>query len=284
MASRVALLLASAAAVASAAYAPAAPAWGPPCSEETACLATPATPRCLPSASSGVGAPCTLDYEFNETSLCSCGAQACTPLPPGNASDPSKLQLLMIGDSISLGLQPFLAAALNATHEVVHAPGNCGNAHWGVLCQSAWLGADPHRWDVVTVNHGLHDLAYPDNEHIALPNYAGLVAQELASLKAALRPGAAVVWMRTTPVPTSPPPECVLIPRRVQADVDAYNAAADAVAAGAGVPTCNLEGVVQGFCGVGYSNCSITQCGGPHFTPAGFALLGAAAAACVVGV
>jgi hypothetical protein len=77
-AARARLLLAAAAA-AGGALAAAAGAWGPPCTAETTCVGT-SFPRCLDSHASGVGASCTLDYEYNETSRCSCGAQACVPL------------------------------------------------------------------------------------------------------------------------------------------------------------------------------------------------------------
>jgi hypothetical protein len=73
----------------------------------------------------------------------------------------------------------------------------------------------------------------------------------------------------------------VLLPGRLEKDVLAYNAAADAVVARhAGVRSCDLHKVITDACGVGYANCSITQCGGPHFTEAGFALLGAKMAQC----
>lgn len=252
--------------------------WGPACSQETTCFGT-AFPRCLDSGADKVGSPCTLDYKFNETSLCSCGVEACVPLNGTNST--SKPQYLVIGDSISLGYLDSLTSSLSSEYEVVHAPGNCDNVNWGVMCLSGWLGANPARWDVVSVNHGLHDLAFPDNEHLALPIYTQLLVKEVALLRALLKPSAKLLWMRTTPVPTNPPPECVLIPGRVQTDVQAYNSAADFVMQLRGVPTCDLEAVINEFCGAGYSNCTIAQCGGPHYTTQGFTMLGDAAAKCV---
>lgn len=80
-AARARLLLAAAAATGGGlAAAAGAGAWGPPCTAETTCVGLSSFPRCLDSHASGVGAPCTLDYEYNETSRCSCGAQACVPL------------------------------------------------------------------------------------------------------------------------------------------------------------------------------------------------------------
>lgn len=63
-----------------------------------------------------------------------------------------------------------------------------------------------------------------------------------------------------------------------------YNAAADAVVAavpGQRVASCDLHGVITAHCGATYASCDIAQCGGPHFTAAGFTMLGDAAAACV---
>jgi hypothetical protein len=174
----------------------------------------------------------------------------------------------------------------------VHAPSFSGandnndNAAWGSRCVAGWLGANASRWDAVTFNFGLHDLAFPDNEHLAVGSYALLVASVTAKLAALLRPDAGVVWNAITPVPTDPPPQCALLPGRLERDVLAYNAAAAAAVAVAGagrVAACDLHAVVDGVCGAGYSACAIAQCGGPHFTEAGFALLGGAVAACVEG-
>ena len=40
----------------------------------------------------------------------------------------------MIGDSVSNGYHAYAVQALNATYEVVHAPGNNGNTNWGKHC------------------------------------------------------------------------------------------------------------------------------------------------------
>ena len=180
-----------------------------------------------------------------------------------------------------------LAQAVAATHEVVHAPSfgggndNNDNAHWLATCLAGWLGADPARWDVVSLNAGAHDYAFPDNEHLSMPHYAAFVDAALATLAAALKPGATVIWARITPVPTDPAPACVLLPGRLETNVLAYNAAADAVVARhTGVRACDLHKVITDACGVGYAACNITQCGGPHFSAAGFQMLGDKMAQC----
>ena len=258
------------------------------CTSEDDCLPYSSTPRCLPAAVKAPPAsPCVLDYAFNTSGWCACAAQpgGCVPLTAPNST--AKKQWLVVGDSISLGYLPPLAAAAHDDFEVVHAPSFAGgsenndNSHWLALCLSGWLGRDPRRWDVVSVNAGAHDYALPDNEHLSIPHYAGFVGAALDALAAALRPDALVLWARITPVPTDPAPACVLLPGRLEKDVLAYNAAADAaVAARARVKSCDLHKAITDVCGVGYSACSIAQCGGPHFTAEGFTLLGQKMAQC----
>jgi len=254
------------------------------CSSDSDCLNNTAAFRCLQAPKGGGGSPCTLDYKYNETGLCACAAQACAPAS-ASAADPSKKQYLVVGDSISQGYFGALGAALGSGWQLVHAPGNNGNANWASRCLQGWLGPDPLRWDAVSYNAGLHDLANPDNEHVALRDYARLLAAVLARLGRATKPNAALLWVDTTPVPTQPPAECVLIPRRVESDVLAYNAAAAGVVASAqaarAVRSCGVHQAVVDHCGAGYATCNISQCKGPHFTEPGFALIANKIASCV---
>lgn len=251
------------------------------CTAEQQCLGT-ATPRCLPNPG---GVPCTLDYGFNTTGLCACGTESCVALTEENTT--SLRQLLVIGDSISLGYIGSLQKALAGEWEVVHAPSFSGsnnnndNANWGNMCVKGWLGSNPSRWDAISVNHGAHDYAFPDNEHIDVGTYPVLLEGEFEQLRS-LAPRAVLVWETITPVPTNPPANCTLIPGRLESNVLTYNAAAaGAVQKTPGMVSCDLHKVITDFCGVGYSTCSITQCGGPHFSPLGFAMLGNASAACI---
>ena len=129
-------------------------------------------------------------------------------------------QYLVIGDSVSMGYFSALEANLS-DWDVVHAPGNNDNTNWGRRCLKGWLGPDPGRWNLVSVNWGLHDLAFPDNEHLDVATYANLLGDILTQLKA-LAPRAKTMWVTTTPVPTDPPNDpssgksCVLIPGRIE--------------------------------------------------------------------
>jgi arylsulfatase B len=261
------------------ACAAAAPPLPPPCTADEDCLA--AGLRCLPSPG---GAPCTLDYAFNETGTCACLPQECrafTYAPP----QPGRRQWLQIGDSISLGLLPDLAAQLpgwDVLHVGSPSPINCDNAYLAARCVKGWLGANASRWDVVSYNAGLHDLALPDNEHLSTASYAKFLASTLAFLTRTLRPDATLLWASTTPVPTDPPANCTLLPGRLESAVLEYNQAAAGVVAalGGGVRQCDLHGVITSYCGSGYATCNITQCGGPHFTAGGWKLLASAMARC----
>ena len=78
-----------------------------------------------------------------------CGPQGGAP----RRANTSKPQLLVIGDSISLGWAPVLFQRL-PEYESQHVPTNAGAASKGNLCTAAWLGGA--EWDVVLVNFGLH--------------------------------------------------------------------------------------------------------------------------------
>ena len=248
------------------------------CTSDMDCI--PLGERCLPSPA---GSPCVLDYAYNETGTCACKPQACV-LPTYPAALPGTRQWLIAGDSISLGQLAAASRLAGPGWQVLHVAQNynCDNALNGAKCWHGWLGADAARWDVISYNAGLHDLAFPDNEHLSVPTVAGFVADSLQQLARAARADARLVWMRITPVPTDPAPQCVLIPGRLEKDVLAYTAAADATvqAAGGRMRSCDLHRVITDFCGVGYASCNITQCAGPHFTEQGFEMLAAKAVAC----
>jgi hypothetical protein len=164
-----------------------------PCTSDDDCYLTKDW-RCLPSTDQGA-AKCTLDYQFNETGTCACGSTGkegvCVPLKPPPAAQ-GKLQYLVIGDSVSMGYTPQLTKNLSATHQVIHAPGNCDNANWGSRCVRGWLGPEPKRWHTITINFGLHDLAFPDNEHLSVQVYTTLLASVVSQVKA-LAPQATVL-------------------------------------------------------------------------------------------
>jgi hypothetical protein len=147
------------------------------------------------------------------------------------------------GDSVSKGifkvLGPMLANATLATvwepfHPSSNEGGGCGNTMRGKDCTPLWLdGAnrsthDPiRRWDVISFNYGLHDLAR-DGEYLTVAEYAANLLNITTRLVNApgRQPGTKpkIYWMPSTPVPDVP-----LSPPRNQSDVPLYNAAAATV-------------------------------------------------------
>lgn len=71
--------------------------------------------------------------------------------------------LLVIGDSISIGYTPFLEKSLAPDIIVAHNPGNGGSTVRGVENIEKWL--DNRQWDIILFNFGLHDLVHKDQEN-----------------------------------------------------------------------------------------------------------------------
>lgn len=75
-----------------------------------------------------------------------------------------KPQVLIIGDSISIGYTPFVQEDLEEMAEVVHNPGNGQHTGNGLEKIEAWIGDSD--WDIIQFNWGLWDLCYrhPDSQ------------------------------------------------------------------------------------------------------------------------
>jgi len=66
--------------------------------------------------------------------------------------------VLIIGDSISIGYTPYVTKALEEKANVVHNEGNAQHTGTGLLKLDQWLGNT--KWDVIHFNWGLWDLCY----------------------------------------------------------------------------------------------------------------------------
>jgi lysophospholipase L1-like esterase len=69
--------------------------------------------------------------------------------------------VLIIGDSISIGYTPLVQKALAPGILVEHNPGNGGSTVRGVESVEKWVG--DRQWDVILFNFGLHDLVHKDS-------------------------------------------------------------------------------------------------------------------------
>ena len=122
-----------------------------------------------PNASTAGAGPCTLPGTTGKT-MCQCTQVSCGTPRYSVPLDGHK-QWLMIGDSITGGCMSNGLPAVAAGHgiQVTHSPGNAANVWWGAHCLDKWLG-NASRWDIITFQFGLHDLAL-DNEVDALTSH-----------------------------------------------------------------------------------------------------------------
>lgn len=137
-----------------------------------------------------------------------------------------KPRVLIIGDSISIGYTPRVAELLADEAKVTHNPGNGGDSANVLTNLDAWL--DGLRAAVIHFNCGLHDLKLPRDtrtQQVPLERYRENLPAIVERLKAT---GAALIWAASTPVIDARHNAAKEFDRH-NADVDAYNAAAEEV-------------------------------------------------------
>lgn len=151
-----------------------------------------------------------------------------TPAKSQPATEHGLPNVLIIGDSISIGYMKPLERLLEGKARVVHNPGNAAHSGNGLAKIDEWLGDT--KWDVIHFNHGLHDLKYVDANgantaskevgHIQIPldQYKRNMEAIVARLE---KTGARLIFATTTPFPEKPEG-----PLREPADAAKYNAAA----------------------------------------------------------
>ena len=141
-------------------------------SEWRCCGATEHAENCPASvhanASTAGAGPCTLPGTTGKT-MCRCTQVTCGT-PRYAAPLAGQKQWLMIGDSITGGCMSNGLPTVAAGHDVqvTHSPGNAANVWWGAHCLDKWLG-NASRWDVITFQFGLHDLALDNEVFIRAP-------------------------------------------------------------------------------------------------------------------
>lgn len=211
-----------------------------------------------------------------------------TSLTPKNVS--ASVQYLVIGDSISMGMNSDLSALVaQEGWSLTHNPGNAASSNLGVHCINNWVQPAYRKWDVISFQFGLHDLGF-DTERISVQQYTELLTNITSKLVTVQnKHQTKLLWVRTTPVPTVPTygPKCndttkCLNPPRFDSDVVLYNKAADgvmaaAVAQGARIATADLYTFVSKRCGgKGYAHCDGFQLPmNVHYTSVGWAALAA---------
>lgn len=143
---------------------------------------------------------------------------------------PSLPNVLLIGDSISIGYTLPVREQLSGIANVFRPLANCGPTIRGLESLDEWLGE--RKWSVIHFNFGLHDLKYVDETgKMANPPQSGsqLVPidqyeQNLDKITLRLlETNARIIWCSTTPVPEGSN-------GRIKGDADRYNEAASRVA------------------------------------------------------
>ncbi|MFI3264736.1 MAG: SGNH/GDSL hydrolase family protein [Rikenellaceae bacterium] len=128
------------------------------------------------------------------------------------ASTPAKKNILVIGDSISIGYTKFVEEELGDIANIAHNPGNGKDTNNGLKYIDEWL--EMNNWDIIHFNWGLWDLCYRHDDSttqgkrdkvngtIAVPidEYAKNLELLVERLKAS---GAELIFATTTCVPAN---------------------------------------------------------------------------------
>lgn len=126
--------------------------------------------------------------------------------------------VLLIGDSISIGYTLAVRRILKERANVHRIGENGGPTSNGVEKLDAWLGSG--RWDVIHFNFGLHDIKRMDGGQWQVPlhRYGENLSRMTRRMK---QTGAKLIFATTTPVP-----EGRLNPPRIPGDEVRFNEAA----------------------------------------------------------
>lgn len=135
--------------------------------------------------------------------------------------NPALPNVLLIGDSISMGYTLPVREKLQGIANVHRIPTNGGPTTRGIDNIEQWLGNKD--WDVIHFNWGLHDIKYMDDgeKQVSLRDYQTNLENLVQRLK---QTQATLIWASTTPVP--PVAFKQLSPKRDNRDVMVYNQAA----------------------------------------------------------
>ena len=141
--------------------------------------------------------------------------------------DPNLPNVLILGDSISIGYTGTVSSKLAGKANVIHNPGNAEGTKLGLEKLKEWLGDT--KWDVIHFNWGLHDMKSVkaetgensndpnDPRQADLKTYTANLEILVKQLKAT---GAKLIFATTTPFPAG------VKPFRLPEDAVKYNAAA----------------------------------------------------------
>ncbi len=188
----------------------------------------------------------------------------------GAAIDQSLPNVLILGDSISVGYTLQVRERLKGKANVIRPNTNCGDTRRGLAGIEEWLGTN--HWDVIHFNWGLWDLCYrnPQSKNqghrdkvngklsTSLADYEKNLEALVQRLK---KTGAVLIWASTTVVPEGEA-------GRVVGDDVKYNAVAERVMKKHGVLINDLYATTKAF-----PPDMFKAPGDVHYTPEGSAKL-----------
>jgi lysophospholipase L1-like esterase len=147
-------------------------------------------------------------------------------------ADPALPNVLIIGDSISIGYTAPVRTNLVGKANVYRVPENAGSSKFVRENVAAWLR--PRRWSVIVFNFGLHDLRLNHEETtnaVPLPHYEKNLSEIISQLKTT---GARLIWCSTTPVPSG-------LKGWDASQIEVYNRAANALIRANGIEFVDLH-------------------------------------------
>ncbi|TWU42382.1 hypothetical protein [Novipirellula artificiosorum] len=120
------------------------------------------------------------------------------------ARDPSLPDVLIIGDSISVGYTNAVRRNLQGIANVYRIPENGGDTLKALNRMHKWLAG--HSWDVISFNSGLHDLKYTldgkiDNSGTQVRSVTEYKANLKKEIELLVKSGAKLLWTNTTIIP-----------------------------------------------------------------------------------
>lgn len=186
------------------------------------------------------------------------------------ADDPNLPNVLLIGDSISIGYTVDVRKLLRGKADVFRIPSNGKHTAFGKDNIDKWLGE--RKWDIIHFNWGLWDICYRnpesktqgnrDKKTGTLTTTPEMYAKNLEALVVRLKETeASLIWCSTTPVP-----EFEL--GRILGDEIKYNQIAQVIIEKHGVSTNDLHSyALKKFPEVSKGR------GDVHFTPEGYRYL-----------
>jgi hypothetical protein len=166
-----------------------------------------------------------------------------------------KLNIMIIGDSISIGYHKCLAPMMTNSANVFHCPGNACATILGVKegKMETYLNGEydgqVRKWDAVVFNYGIWNLKRTDLA--TYEKHLELISDRIQ----ALAPKAKVIWANTTVVPSGTNAVNRSVP---------FNDVARKVMTKRGIPECDLYTLTAKF----DDTCSISN--NVHFTHKGY--------------